>query len=79
MVHRCLASSGYLAAVDAQLCPGCGTCGDYCQFEATSVDHGHDVVSRLLLGLCRACLTLGQVPAIMSGDRDPADTLGRDL
>jgi len=31
-----LASSGYVCRVDADLCIGCGTCVDYCQFGALS-------------------------------------------
>jgi Pyruvate/2-oxoacid:ferredoxin oxidoreductase delta subunit len=33
-----IASSGYVAAVDAELCAACGTCTEYCQFAAISVD-----------------------------------------
>ena len=33
-----LASSGYLAQVDEELCIGCGECQEYCQFEALALD-----------------------------------------
>jgi ferredoxin len=35
-----LASSGYVAQVDADLCAACGTCAEYCQFGAISVHDG---------------------------------------
>jgi ferredoxin len=35
-----LAFSGYVAVVDEELCAGCGTCADVCQFAAISVDEG---------------------------------------
>jgi ferredoxin len=39
-----LASSGYICAVDDQICIGCGTCEDICQFRAISVPDGTAVV-----------------------------------
>ena len=36
-----LASSGYLATVDEELCIGCETCRDYCQFQAISVQSSY--------------------------------------
>jgi heterodisulfide reductase subunit A-like polyferredoxin len=33
-----IASSGYVAQVDAGLCAGCGECAEVCQFGAISVD-----------------------------------------
>lgn len=35
-----LASSGYVAVVDADLCAACGSCADVCQFAAISKDDG---------------------------------------
>jgi len=35
-----LASSGYVAHVEADLCAGCGQCADYCQFAAITVEEG---------------------------------------
>jgi Fe-S-cluster-containing hydrogenase component 2 len=35
-----LASSGFVAQVDAELCAACGSCADSCQFAAISVDDG---------------------------------------
>ena len=39
-----LASSGYICEVDDQICIGCGTCEDICQFRAISVPDGTAVV-----------------------------------
>ena len=33
-----IASSGYMAQVDTDLCAGCGECADVCQFAAISLD-----------------------------------------
>jgi len=47
-----LASSGYVPQVDAELCAACGTCVDYCQFAAISVD---DKVARIDAADCMGC------------------------
>ncbi len=47
-----LASSGYMAQMDVDLCAGCGTCADRCQFAAISVNNGHAVVD---LDACMGC------------------------
>jgi len=47
-----LASSGFVARVDADLCAACGLCAEYCQFGAVSVDDGHAVVD---LAACMGC------------------------
>jgi len=39
-----LASSGYVAQSDPNLCKGCGDCERYCQFSAISITGGHSVV-----------------------------------
>jgi Pyruvate/2-oxoacid:ferredoxin oxidoreductase delta subunit len=54
-----LASSGYVAQaqVDADVCAACGTCADFCQFEAISVDDGFaeiDVAGCMGCGVCVA-------------------------
>ena len=36
-----LASSGYVAQIDQDLCSGCGTCHDYCQFSALGFDDNY--------------------------------------
>jgi Pyruvate/2-oxoacid:ferredoxin oxidoreductase delta subunit len=47
-----LASSGFVAQVDAELCAACGTCADYCQFAAVSVDDGF---ARIDAAACMGC------------------------
>jgi len=47
-----LASSGFLAQVDPDLCAACGTCADYCQFAAISVDDG---LARINAAECMGC------------------------
>jgi len=47
-----LASSGYLSQIDEELCIGCGTCADYCQFEALSTD---GVVATVDVERCMGC------------------------
>jgi len=50
-----LASSGYVAQVDADLCAACGTCVEFCPFEAIAVDNGYayvDVTACMGCGVC---------------------------
>jgi heterodisulfide reductase subunit A-like polyferredoxin len=50
-----LASSGYVAQVDADLCAACGTCAGTCQLAAISVDDGFahiDVAACMGCGVC---------------------------
>ena len=52
-----LASSGYLAQVDTDLCGGCGECEAQCQFEAVSVETGVSVIdfeACMGFGVCAA-------------------------
>jgi Pyruvate/2-oxoacid:ferredoxin oxidoreductase delta subunit len=66
-----LASSGYVAQVDADLCAACSLCADYCQFGAISVDNGHAVVD---LAACMGCgVCVAQCPQeAFALVRDPA-------
>ncbi|MFN2146455.1 MAG: ATP-binding protein [Anaerolineales bacterium] len=48
-----LTSSGYLAHIDAELCIGCGTCVDYCQFGALSI--GTEEAAVVDTNLCMGC------------------------
>jgi len=47
-----IASSGYVAQVDGDLCAGCGECADMCQFAAISVDDGF---ARIDTAACMGC------------------------
>ena len=47
-----LASSGYIAQVDEDLCAACGSCADACQFAAISVDDGF---ARIDTSACMGC------------------------
>ena len=47
-----LASSGYLAQVDVQMCIGCGECQDICPFEAIQVPQHHAQVE---MDACMGC------------------------
>jgi ferredoxin len=52
-----LAASGYVAAVDADLCTVCGLCADYCQFAALSVNGDGatvDIAACMGCGVCVA-------------------------
>jgi heterodisulfide reductase subunit A-like polyferredoxin len=47
-----LASSGFIAQVDEDLCAACGSCADHCQFAAISVDDGF---ARIDAAVCMGC------------------------
>ncbi len=54
-----LASSGYAAKVDEDLCSACGTCADACPFHAISVESSAGVI----WGKCMGCgVCTGQCP-----------------
>ena len=40
-----LMSSGYTAAVNLDLCEGCGTCEEYCQFSAIAMEDGLAIIN----------------------------------
>jgi ferredoxin len=65
-----LISSGYVAQVDETLCSSCGTCANYCQFEAISMN-GHSVVSASACMGCGVCVSKCPEEAITLV-RDPA-------
>lgn len=50
-----LCSSGYLATVNEEMCEGCGTCADYCQFEAISVVNGKSHIDESKCMGCGIC------------------------
>ena len=47
-----IASSGYVAVLDEDLCAACGECAEVCQFAAISVDDG---LARIDLAVCMGC------------------------
>jgi ferredoxin len=51
-----LASSGYIASVDADLCGGCETCAEHCQFAAISVNGGGAVIDAAACMGCGVCV-----------------------
>jgi ferredoxin len=66
-----LASSGYVARVDAELCAGCGACADVCQFAAISVDDRFAQIEAAACMGCGVCLSKCSYEAL-SLVRDPA-------
>jgi MinD superfamily P-loop ATPase len=66
-----IASSGYVAVVDAELCAGCGECAEVCQFAAISVDDGLARVNGSACMGCGVCVAHCPQEAV-SLLRDPA-------
>ena len=66
-----IASSGYVAVVDTDLCAGCGECAEVCQFGAIVVDDGFaeiDVAACMGCGVCVAHCSQEAIELV----RDPA-------
>jgi len=53
-----LAASGYVSRSNPELCIGCGTCADHCQFGAISMADGHSVVDEVACMGCGVCVDL---------------------
>lgn len=73
-----LASSGYIAAVDEQLCIACETCKEYCQFEALSLSDWAMVVDWDQCMGCGVCVDKCDQGAI-SLRREPAKGVPLEL
>jgi heterodisulfide reductase subunit A-like polyferredoxin len=66
-----IASSGYVAQVDDDLCAGCGECTDVCQFAAIAVEDGFARINAAACMGCGVCVAHCAQEAI-SLLRDPA-------
>ena len=51
-----LASSGFVAQVDDDLCISCGTCETYCQFDALTLEEISVVDKAICMG-CGVCIS----------------------
>ena len=65
--HRApmIASSGYVAEADSDLCTSCGSCMDSCPFDAISMDDGVSQISRERCMGCGVCIDRCQSGAIV--------------
>lgn len=59
-----LASSGYTARVDEDVCIGCGDCNEFCQFNALSVNEGVNQVNFAECMGCGVCVSHCEYGAI---------------
>ena len=66
-----LASSGFVAHVEDDLCVGCGLCADYCQFAAIAVEERVAVVDAAACMGCGVCVSQCPQEAIALR-RDPS-------
>jgi heterodisulfide reductase subunit A-like polyferredoxin len=73
-----LASSGYVAQVDADLCAACGTCVEFCQFAAISLDDGFAHIDASTCMDCGVCVSKCPQEAL-SLARDPGRGEPREI
>jgi heterodisulfide reductase subunit A-like polyferredoxin len=73
-----LASSGYVARVDEDLCIGCGDCVEYCQFHALHLHDEHSLVDEDACMGCGAC-TGKCAQGALSLCREPAKGIPLEL
>jgi ferredoxin len=66
-----LAPSGHVSSLDADLCIGCGTCAEHCQFDAISIDGSLAVLNTEACMGCGVCVVKCPEGAF-SLVRDPA-------
>jgi heterodisulfide reductase subunit A-like polyferredoxin len=70
-----VASSSFINYVDADLCSGCETCLDYCQFDALSMnDLGVVEVSTVRCVGCGVCVPQCDMEAMHLVKREEIDT-----
>jgi electron transport complex protein RnfB len=72
-IPTAIASSSFLAAVDADACAGCGDCLARCQFGALDVPDGVCVVDALRCVGCGLCATVCPSEALHLEHRPPAE------
>ena len=51
-----LMSSGYTASINPELCQNCGTCADFCQFEAIELLEGWAEINEEACFGCGVCV-----------------------
>ena len=66
-----LMSSGYTASISSKLCESCGTCIEFCQFEAIEMDEGWAVIDQEACFGCGVCVDKCEMSAIQL-DLDPS-------
>jgi heterodisulfide reductase subunit A-like polyferredoxin len=66
-----IASSGYVCQSDSDVCIGCETCVQYCQFGALSVKDGCSIVAKDACMGCGVCISKCPQGAL-SLSRDPS-------
>lgn len=67
-----LASSGYTARVDEDMCIGCGDCNEFCQFNALSVNDGLNQVdfdSCMGCGVCVSHCEYGTIQLVLTPEK----------
>ncbi|MFB3812475.1 MAG: ATP-binding protein [Terriglobales bacterium] len=73
------AKSRFIAQVDADMCMGCGTCDERCQFDAIHSDSGTAQVTQEACAGCGLCVTACPADALSLKQRDnfcePVNTL----
>ena len=60
-----LIASGFIAEVDSALCEGCGTCQEFCQFEAIAIQRGKAAVDVEACFGCGVCVDKCENNAIL--------------
>jgi electron transport complex protein RnfB len=74
-IANTIARSAFVNKVDADICSGCETCLDYCQFNALTMEDGTAVVSELLCMGCGVCVPSCETGAMSLVRRPEEDVL----